>query len=190
MFTSNDDNVGSLSVSTCVETSGMDLTPVVIIVGLWTLIPTDVKFIDCSSLDKNSCQGSSVRREQTSQFGACLLSLVQSQHCLSVPTRESHLSCTYRNNSCNLPSHNIMTSTPDLRHEQAHLHQCHFSKVFCGAILEFLRSCDNELSIGNDLWLHCGDLMSLTSVFVLRLVVWCEMKREGGCRYRRMWFDF
>ena len=164
MFALNDNNVGSLSVSTCVEASDTDLTPVIIVVGLWTLIPTDVKFIDCSSLDKTSCQGSGVRREQTSQFGACLLSLVRSQHCLPVPTRESRLSCTYRNNSCNLPSYNIMTSTPDLRHEQAHLHQCHFSKVFCGAILEFLRSCDNKLLIGNDLQLCCGDLMSLTSV--------------------------
>ena len=109
-------------------------------------------------------RGSGVRREQTSQFGACLLSLVQSQRRLPVLTRESCLSCIYRNNSCNLPSHNIMTSTLDLRHEQAHLHQCHFSKVFCGAILEFLRSCDNELSIGNDLQLCCRDLMSLTSV--------------------------
>ena len=164
MFTSNDDNIGSLSVSTCVEASGMDSTPVAIVVGLQTLIPLDVKFIDCSSLDKTSRQGSSMRREQTSQFGACLLSPVRSQHRLPVPTRESCLSCTYRNNSCNLPSHNIMTSTPDLRHEQAHLHRRHFSKVFRGAISEFLRSCDDELSIGNDLQLRRRDLMSLTSV--------------------------
>ena len=128
MFALNDNDVGSLSVSTCVEASGTDSTPVIIVVGLQTLIPTDVKFINCSSLDKTSCQESSVRREQTSQFGACLLSLVQSQHHLSVLTRESCLSCTYRNNSCNLSSHNIMISTPDLRHEQAHLHQqCHLN---------------------------------------------------------------
>ena len=179
MFTSNDDNVGSLSVSTCVETSGMDLTPIVIIVGLWTLILTDVKFIDCSSLDKNSCQGSSVRREQTSQFGACLLSLVWSQHRLPMLTRESCLSCTYRNNSCNLPSHNIMTSTPDLRHEQAHLHQHHFLKVFHSAVSEFLRSCDDELLISNDLQLHHWDLIGLMSVLCVEDggVVW---DKRGG----------
>ena len=51
---SNDNDARPLSVSTCVETSGMDLTPVVILVGLWTLIPTDVEFIDCSSIDKTS----------------------------------------------------------------------------------------------------------------------------------------
>ena len=69
MFASNDDDVGSLSVSTCVEASGTDSTPVIIVVGLQTLILTDVKFVDCSSLDKTSRQGSGVRREQTSQFG-------------------------------------------------------------------------------------------------------------------------
>ena len=179
MFASNDNDVGSLSVSTCVEASGMDSTPVIIVVGLQTLILTDVKFINCSSLDKTSCQRSGVRREQTSQFGACLLSLVQSQHHLSVLTRESCLSCTYRNNSCNLPLYNIMISTPDLRHEQAHLHQCHFSKVFHSAVSEFLRSCDDELSIGNDLQLRRRDLMSLMSVSCVEAggVVWDEKGR-------------
>ena len=56
MSASNDNDAGPLSVSTCVEASGTDLTPVVILVGLWTLIPTDVKFVDCSSLDKTSSQ--------------------------------------------------------------------------------------------------------------------------------------
>ena len=56
MSTSNDNDAGPLSVSTCVEASGTDSTPVVILVGLRTLIPMDVKFIDCSSLDKTSCQ--------------------------------------------------------------------------------------------------------------------------------------
>ena len=51
---SNDNDAVPLSVSTCVKASGTDLTPVVILVGLQTLIPTDVKFVDCSSLDKTS----------------------------------------------------------------------------------------------------------------------------------------
>ena len=54
MSTSNDNDAGPLSVSTCVEASGTDSTPVVILVGLQTLIPTDVKFVNCSSLDKTS----------------------------------------------------------------------------------------------------------------------------------------
>ena len=54
MSASNDNNAGPLSVSTCVEASDTDSTPVVILVGLRTLIPTDVEFIDCSSLDKTS----------------------------------------------------------------------------------------------------------------------------------------
>ena len=54
MFALNNDDIGSLSVSTCVEASGTDLTPVVILVGLRTLIPTDVKFVNYSSLDKTS----------------------------------------------------------------------------------------------------------------------------------------
>ena len=54
MSVSNNNDAGPLSVSTCVEASDMDSTPVVILVGLWTLIPMDVEFIDCSSLDKTS----------------------------------------------------------------------------------------------------------------------------------------
>ena len=54
----------------------------------------------------------------------------------SCADRESHQSCTYRN-SCNIPSQNIISPTPDLRHEQAHLRWHHFSKVFCSAVSGF-----------------------------------------------------
>ena len=73
-----------------------------------------------------------------------------------------------------------LKQTPDLGRKQAHLCRYRFSKVYRSAVSGFLKNCDGNFLIGDDLQLRCRDLMSLTLVLsVVCEVVWREINREG-----------
>ena len=81
-----------------------------------------------------------------------------------------------------------LKQTPDLRRKQAHLRRYRFSKVYRSAISGFLKNCDGNFLIGDDLQLRCRWAWRQCCQCCVR---WCGMRLigKGRCRYSQKQFE-